>query len=95
MTPGFWAENKDPEIMNRMLTFDTTILRALATHGAIKLALKHPDVAERLRPLLEDVCRNLASAMEDAGLPSPLGGWDAEINEQGEIGPPAGPYSRS
>lgn len=74
--PPGWT---NPHILAQPISLETTVLRALAIHGAIVLATKHPNMGRPSKAILMDVRDHLEAMLEDRGLERPSHGWRGEV----------------
>jgi hypothetical protein len=68
----------DAELMGKTVDIGTSLFRCTVLHGLIALGLKLPELPESVRVIGAEMKANLEQAMELAGLPAPLCGWDGE-----------------
>ena len=85
VTMGEWAEQVltlGSEFAFAEFEIRTSIPRALIFHGALCLALRHPDVPALSRSVIESMADNLETILEDRGVRRPKGGWRAMVPEE-------------
>ena len=70
--PPSWT---NPELQEMQCTFVMDVLTALAVHGAVALAVKHPQIGACARERLETVLARLELKFEEVGLERPETGW--------------------
>lgn len=69
------AEWRDPQLLFLPIAFQITLLEALAIHGNLALALRHPQNMGASTTLIEDILSPFEAMFEEIGMPAPEGGW--------------------